>query len=246
MLTGIMGVFARLAALGAAALASACGAAPIEHQPFPERVPPPRLLHDDVAPFVGPCGRYSKFATGEKTQHTIHGQDVDYTLTDRSLYVWRLLRERPGAGGEVMVESTCTRLDVTSVLERGLIAWQVGDDVAYFLTKDSHLVWLPLNAPAPQFTTRRLPFETARLTVDRFVYHAGMIFIAPFTQGLVILSFTPQLDSALIPLEVRDPRARFFLRNGRLFFGRERELETELVVAGQSAQSVSALEAAGQ
>ena len=122
----------------------------------------------------------------------------------------------------------------------------MGSSVAYFLTKDTHLVWLPLNAPAPQFTTRRLPFETARLTVDRFVYHAGMIFIAPFTQGLVILSFTPQLDSALIPLEVRDPRARFFLRNGRLFFGHEGELETELVVAGKSAQSVSALEAAGQ
>ena len=217
-----------------------CGAGPPPVQPEPSQS---ANLPDFPSQSGGPCGRLSSYERGETFSHVVHGQDVDYTLTDRSLYIWRLVGEFDSAqGGEVAVKADCSRLDMRSVLQRGLVDWEIGNDTSYFLTKDQHLIVLPHGETGGSLTTYKLDFETASLSKKRMIYHAGMIFMAPLREGVTVLSFLPEFRSAIVAVDARNPQAGFAQRNDRLYFGIEGGVEVELVIEGSTASSVSAVD----
>jgi hypothetical protein len=224
-------------------LAWGCGEPPPMHTPQPPKPKEPgKAAVLFTPPEDGPCGRFSTFDPGEKVVQVIHGQDVDYTLTDRTLYVWRLVSETPSNDGrEVTVKHQCSRSDVRSIIQRGILLWHLEGDTCYFFTKAQELIALP-HGDMGQMLTYRLDFETADLNAKRIAFFGGMIFFAPLSDRVIVMSLEPKIDVAPIDVYARDPRAAFVQANGRLYFGVQGGLMFELYIRGKTASSVNALE----
>jgi hypothetical protein len=184
-----------------------------------------------------------RYAPGEKVQRTVYGDGVDYTLTDRALYTRRVIIPQGSIRRRDRVaQSECIKVDMRPILQRGLIDWEVDTTTNYFLTADQSLITMP-QGKGPEAAVRyALPFETRGLSPDRFFYYAKMIFIAPLKGGITVKSFAPNADTAFIPFDVQDPDAGFFLRRNRLYFGMATGVQTELVVAGATPTTVSAVD----
>lgn len=179
---------------------------------------------------------------GEQPQRTIGEPQASFTLTNQTLYVWRLVAQDTSAGGATVSRSTCTRLDMRQMFARGLVDWDVVQDVAYFLTRDSHLLSLPLNEVDPHFSETRVDFAAEQLGPDRMVAHKGLLFIAPLADGIVVYRLQPTLNSTVVEMDVSNPAAKLFLRNGRLYFGVPGQKEAELLMEGDSIDEIDAVQ----
>lgn len=179
---------------------------------------------------------------GEQPLRSIGEPSATFTLTNQTLYVWRLVAEDTSAGGATVSHSTCTRLDMRQMFARGLVDWEVVQDVAYFLTRDRSLMSLPLNVPDPHFSETRVEFAAEQLGPDRMVVHKGLLFIAPLAGGIVVYRLQPTPKSASLEMDVGDPAAKLFVRNGRLYFGVPARKEVELVLQGDSIDEIDAVQ----
>jgi hypothetical protein len=234
---------------GVLASLPACGEPPAAHDPRPMQprdVPKPVVLSS--LPQDGPCGRFTRFDPGEKVQQVKHGQDVDYTLTDRTLYIWRFVNETASRDGtEVAVQHQCLRSDMRAILHAGVTLWHLEGDINYFFTKDRRLIALP-HGDLAQMLTYKVDFETATLSAKRISFFGGMIFFAPVTDRLTVMSLEPKVEVAQLEVDVaKDPKAEFIegndaRGNGRLYFGRKDGILFELFISGRTASSVNALE----
>lgn len=225
-----------------------CGEPPPPHSrpTHPKQAPQAKVLF--TPPEDGPCGRFSTFDAGEKVQQIIHGQDVDYTLTDRTLYIWRFVSEAQSADGkQVTVQHNCSRSDVRGILQQGVLLWHLEGDICYFFTKNQQLIALP-HGDMRQMLTYKLDFETDTLNAKRIAFFGGMIFFAPISDRVIVMSLEPELK--VIPLEVdiaRNPKAEFIAGNDvkgndRLYFGVKEGVLFEIFIAGPTASYVNALE----
>jgi hypothetical protein len=226
-----------------ASLALGCAELPPAHNPRPaEPKQSPKAAVLFTPPEDGPCGRFSSFDPGEKVVRVIHGQDVDYTLTDRTLYIWRLVGEtRSSDGQEVTVRHQCSRSDVRAIIQRGILLWHLEGDTCYFFTKTRELIALP-HGDLGQMLTYKVDFDTSNLNEKRIAFFGGMIFIAPISDQVIVISLEPKIDVAPIDVYARDPKAAFIQANGRLYFGVQSGLMFELYISGKTASSVNALE----
>lgn len=220
-----------------------CGEPPPAHNPRPmQPKEPPKAAVLFTPPEDGPCGRFSTFDPKEKVLKIIHGQDVDYTLTDRNLYIWRFVSEsKSNDGQQVTVQHQCSRSDMRVIVQRGILLWHLEGDICYFFTKDRQLIALP-HGDLGQMLTYKVDFETANLNDKRIAFFGGMIFFAPIADRVTVMGLEPKVNVALVEVDARDPRAVFTQVNGRLYFGTQGGLMFELYITGQSASSVNALE----
>jgi hypothetical protein len=225
-----------------AVLVLGCGEPPPIHNPRPAKPEePPKAAVLFTPPEDGPCGRFSSFDPGEKIVQVIHGQDVDYTLTDRTLYVWRFVSESRSSDGQVTVRHQCSRSDVRAIIQRGILLWHLEGDICYFFTRSRELIALP-HGDLGQMLTYRVDFETANLNDKRIAFFGGMIFFAPISDQVIVMSLEPKVEVVPIDVYARDPKAVFMHVNGRLYFGIRGGLMFELYISGHTASSVRALE----
>ncbi len=155
---------------------------------------------------------------GERIRETLCREGRVFALTGESLLMGREAN-REFFFSEITLESSHSRTDMREILRAGLADWTASHEAAYFLTRDRMLTPIPVGDMGEQLSSYELPHEYINAKME---YHNDFLLIAGAGK-LMAISFDPVLDSREIPFTLNAKNADFFQRNGKLFFGNERE-----------------------
>ncbi len=155
---------------------------------------------------------------GERLRGTVCRDGRIFALTEGSLLIGR---EATGDFffSDITLESSHSRTDMAGILRAGLVDWTASQDTAYFLTRDRMLTPIPVGDMGERLNSYEIP---AAYLSGKMEFHNDFLLIAGAGK-IMAVSFDPHLDSREIPFRLRTKTADFFQREGKLFFGNERE-----------------------
>ena len=178
----------------------------------------------------------SALGKGEKVREIACTKGRTYVLTNKSMLVFTKGEGESEEEG-IHLKLQYSRTDMSDIYKRGLVSWTQSYDAAYFLTKDGTLS--PISASGDlgsTIKTYQLPFDVSKA---RMIHRSGMLFIAPLSGNLLVMSFTKTVRFRILPMSAT--RGDFFERRGKLFFGKQGSDIMEIRIKGKGVDGVSAL-----
>jgi hypothetical protein len=176
---------------------------------------------------------------GERVTGTVCRFGRDYVMTTTSLLMIRRQAEEM-TFDPISLRMRVTRTDMRDILSQGIADWEPSEDSVFVLTRaDKLLTRLPNEGMGDTVPVYEMPFETSMLGSDSMVYHSGFLFIAPQGANVLVFSFSGEsTGQERLNLRSELPDAGFFMREGRLIFGRSGVEETEIRVDGPEIKSI--------
>jgi len=181
------------------------------------------------------------FTPGERPREIVCGENRIFIRTERSLVTLFNEPERTITDDEVGITliQHVSRADLRNILPQGhaLVSWTCApDDVCYFLTGDGVLSRIPVDEEGRATRTFRLK---ADVSGAKMVAFSGLLFAGPISGQIMAMSFSNgfEHDSFALPEAVKD--GGFFVKEGKLFFGKEAGENVEIKVNGENVKEIS-------
>lgn len=146
---------------------------------------------------------------GERVVEKRSNEKYNFVLTNMRFFV---MAKDKGQGPVIFIES---RKDLSKLISKGIVDWEVSENYSFFLTADKKLTVIPHNSG--KATTYFLDFETAAMGKNRMIYHSGFLFIAPRSGKIMVCSDKLEWGTVGNPFENQD--AGFSVSGNKLTFG---------------------------
>jgi hypothetical protein len=164
---------------------------------------------------------------GEKVLRSACIQDRAFILTSkRLLSITNVDAAEEGGRKSRMGKMEITPQSKESWVEidfaaKGVATWEQSYGACYVLTHDRELtvVLFDEGEEKPETHVYRLPFQAG---TAKMFYYSGFLFMAAQDENLIAFSFKGKDETRYLPI-AGDSEARFSVRNGRLFYGNEKQ-----------------------
>ena len=170
---------------------------------------------------------FGLFDDGEQVREMKCEERRTVVLTTENLTIAEDPKKKNG-----LKQGTTTKYRLGDVYSSGLVSYALGEERAFFLTKDKTLTVLPYQNGSRDAVSYEYKFDVSKtkLTVEN-----GILFLAPINGKISYCSFDAAGDISCRskPLQFG---GEFFRNNGKLHFGtRDKSLA---ITAGQALESV--------
>jgi len=164
-----------------------------------------------------------------------------FVLTDSSIIIITPFRgkEEINVDNNIVYRTSSrsyyTVTDISVVFDSGLVAWTHSEDACFFLSQDRIIRRVVPDLKEDNVDAYRLHYNVNKA---KMIHHSGLLFIAPASGRMYIISFSNGYDSRVIPLSLKARDPDFFVSDGKLFFGEKKGEKIEIHMSGQGLDAV--------
>jgi|GEM_PF-2555155 len=181
------------------------------------------------------CAEYSSFLRpGERAIDSICLQNTTYVRTNSSILIIPTSTAVEG-GDSLSVSLSHSRVNIGNLVRIGIVDWAASDDTIFILTRDRRLNPIPRRGFVSSTRTRHV--INGDITDAEMQFHAGLLFIGPVSDHLMVMSFSSGFQARAIPLPDQmcaRENQEFIFNRGRLFFGESEGKQVEIRTRGGS------------